>query len=154
MKNEYCNIQENCKMLIQAGNQYDAVVKQNQSLQAELRFANECRKSDEEYIRQLEERNMILEEKVQELKYFISHPVFFISKVGADEDLFKFIVRSATKQNLVHIEMDYALPPEKAQMNLTTRELEDLLYTEVENAVRRDRSKRITFERVRNGEGK
>lgn len=65
MKNEYCDIQENCKMLIQAGNQYDAVVKQNQSLQAELRFANDNNKKDEEYIRQLEEKNMLLEEEVK-----------------------------------------------------------------------------------------
>lgn len=65
MKNEYCDIQKNCKMLIQAGNQYDAVVKQNQSLQAELRFANDNNKKDEEYIRQLEEKNMLLEEEVK-----------------------------------------------------------------------------------------
>lgn len=34
--NKYCNIQESCKLLIQANNQYDKVVQQNQSLQQEL----------------------------------------------------------------------------------------------------------------------
>lgn len=35
--NKYCSIQENCKLLIQANNQYDKVVQQNRSLQKELR---------------------------------------------------------------------------------------------------------------------
>lgn len=35
--NKYCNIQESCKLLIQANNQYGKVVQQNRSLQKELR---------------------------------------------------------------------------------------------------------------------
>lgn len=35
--NKYCNIQDGCKLLKQANAQYNAVVQQNQSLQAELR---------------------------------------------------------------------------------------------------------------------
>lgn len=66
MKNNYCEIQDGCKLLIQASNQYEAVVKQNQSLQTELRFANDCNKKDEAYIRQLEESNMILQEKSEQ----------------------------------------------------------------------------------------
>lgn len=34
---KYCDIQENCKLLKQANAQYNAVVRQNQSLQTELR---------------------------------------------------------------------------------------------------------------------
>lgn len=36
---KYCNVQENCKLLIQANNQYNKVVLQNQSLQKELRHS-------------------------------------------------------------------------------------------------------------------
>ena len=68
MKNNYCEIQDGCKLLIQASNQYEAVVKQNQSLQTELRFANDCNKKDEAYIRQLEESNMILQEENKKFK--------------------------------------------------------------------------------------
>ena len=35
--NKYCDIQDGCKLLKQANAQYNAVVRQNQSLQAELR---------------------------------------------------------------------------------------------------------------------
>lgn len=40
--NKYCNIQDGCKLLQQANNQYDKVVQQNQSLQQELRNARRC----------------------------------------------------------------------------------------------------------------
>ncbi len=36
-KNNYCDIQANCKLLYQSCRQYEAVVKQNKNLQAELR---------------------------------------------------------------------------------------------------------------------
>lgn len=35
--NKYCDIQDGCKLLKQANAQYNAVVRQNQSLQTELR---------------------------------------------------------------------------------------------------------------------
>lgn len=65
---QYCDIQENCKMLIQAGNQYDAVVKQNQSLQTELRFAKDNAEKDNKYIRELEEANMLLQQENERLR--------------------------------------------------------------------------------------
>lgn len=40
-KNNYCDIQENCKLLVTANNQYDKVVSQNRSLQGELKNAKE-----------------------------------------------------------------------------------------------------------------
>ena len=68
MKNEYCDIQENCKVLQQATVQYEAVVKQNQSLQAELRFTKDNAEKDSQHIRELEEANMLLQEENKKLK--------------------------------------------------------------------------------------
>lgn len=65
---KYCAIQDTCKLLIQAVNQYNEVVKQNKSLQTELNFTKGNAAKDHQYILELEEANMILQEENEKLK--------------------------------------------------------------------------------------
>lgn len=67
-KTNYCDIQEDCKLLREAVTQYNLVVKQNQSLQREVLWQKEQMEKDNQYLIKLEEANMLLEQDVEILK--------------------------------------------------------------------------------------
>lgn len=64
----YCDNQEYCKIVEQIRNQYNQVVKQNQSLQQELLWQKTEMEKDNQYLIKLEEANMLLEQDVETLK--------------------------------------------------------------------------------------
>lgn len=68
VKQDYCDCQEHCKLLIMANSQYEAVVKQNQSLQSEVLWRKNEMDKDNNYLIKLEEANMLLEQDVETLK--------------------------------------------------------------------------------------
>lgn len=68
VKQDYCDCQEHCKLLIMTNSQYEAVVKQNQSLQNEVIWRKKQSDKDNDYIIKLEEANMLLEQDVETLK--------------------------------------------------------------------------------------
>lgn len=64
---KYCNIQEYCKELQMAITQYNKVVKQNQNLQSEILWHKAQNEKDNKYIIELEEKNMLQEEKLKQV---------------------------------------------------------------------------------------
>ena len=67
-KDTYCGCQDNCKLLAAISNQYNAVVKQNQSLQKTILWQKDQMNKDNEYLIKLEEANMLFEQDVENLK--------------------------------------------------------------------------------------
>lgn len=67
-KDTYCDCQDNCKLLAAISNQYNAVVKQNQSLQKTILWQKDQMNKDNEYLIKLEEANMLFEQDVENLK--------------------------------------------------------------------------------------
>ena len=68
MHKKYCDSQDDCKLLKNAINQYNQVVKQNKNLQKEIRWYKEQTEKDNQYVIKLEEANMLLEQDVETLK--------------------------------------------------------------------------------------
>ena len=68
MNKKYCDSQDDCKLLKNAINQYNQVVKQNKNLQKEIRWYKEQAEKDNQYVIKLEEANMLLEQDVETLK--------------------------------------------------------------------------------------
>lgn len=68
MNKKYCDSQDDCKLLKNAINQYNQVVKQNQDLQKAIRWYKEQTEKDNQYVIKLEEANMLLEQDVETLK--------------------------------------------------------------------------------------
>lgn len=64
----YCDNQDCCKIVLQITNQYNQVVKQNQSLQSQLLWQKGEMDKDNQYLIKLEEANMLLEQDVETLK--------------------------------------------------------------------------------------
>ena len=64
----YCDNQDCCKIVLQIANQYNQVVKQNQSLQSQLLWQKGEMDKDNQYLIKLEEANMLLEQDVETLK--------------------------------------------------------------------------------------
>ena len=64
----YCDNQDCCKIVLQITNQYNQVVKQNQSLQSQLLWQKGEMDKDNQYLIKLEEANMLLEQDVEALK--------------------------------------------------------------------------------------
>ena len=64
----YCDNQDCCKIVLQITNQYNQVVKQNQSLQQEVLWQKNEMQKDNQYLIKLEEANMLLEQDVETLK--------------------------------------------------------------------------------------
>ena len=68
IKNDYCDCQDVCKLLKMTTAQYEAVVKQNASLQSEVLWLKGEMQKDNNYVIKLEEANMLLEQDVETLK--------------------------------------------------------------------------------------
>lgn len=68
MNKKYCDSQDDCKLLKNAIDQYNQVVKQNKDLQKEVRWYKEQTEKDNQYVIKLEEANMLLEQDVETLK--------------------------------------------------------------------------------------
>ena len=68
IKNDYCDCQDVCKPLKMTAAQYEAVVKQNASLQSEVLWLKGEMQKDNNYVIKLEEANMLLEQDVETLK--------------------------------------------------------------------------------------
>lgn len=64
----YCDAQDYCKIVEKITQQYNQVVKQNQSLQREVLWQKEQMEKDNQYLIKLEEANMLLEQDVEVLK--------------------------------------------------------------------------------------
>ena len=66
-KQNYCDLQDNCKIVEQITNQYNAVVKQNRHLQREILWVKSEMETDNQYLTKLEEANLSLEQDVEML---------------------------------------------------------------------------------------
>lgn len=67
-KDTYCDCQDACKVVAIISAQYNAVVKQNQSLQGTVLWQQDQMRKDNEYLIKLEEANMLHEQDVEILK--------------------------------------------------------------------------------------
>lgn len=68
VKQDYCDCQDACKLLKIVNSQYEAVVKQNQSLQRQVLWQKGEMDKDQAYLIKLEEANMLFEQDVETLK--------------------------------------------------------------------------------------
>ena len=64
----YCDCQDACKLLAAVSNQYNTVVKQNQSLQKTIQWQKDQMDKDNAYLIKLEEANMLFEQDNENLK--------------------------------------------------------------------------------------
>lgn len=64
----YCEWENNCKLLKTISDQYNAVVRQNKSLQKEILWQREEMEKDNEYLTKLENANVLFEEDIEALK--------------------------------------------------------------------------------------
>ena len=65
IKDTYCDCQDACKIVATVSAQYNAVVKQNQSLQKTVLWQQDQMQKDNDYLIKLEEANMLLEQDVE-----------------------------------------------------------------------------------------
>jgi len=65
---KYCDCQDTCKIVAIVSAQYNAVVKQNQSLQRTVLWQQEQMQKDNDYLIKLEEANMLYEQDIETLK--------------------------------------------------------------------------------------
>lgn len=71
-KDTYCDCQDACKIVAIISAQYNAVVKQNQSLQRTVLWQQEQMQKDNEYVMKLEEANMLYEQDIEAQKIQIA----------------------------------------------------------------------------------
>lgn len=64
----YCDLEDSCKLLKVVSDQYNAVVRQNQSLQKEVLWQQDQMQKDNDYLIKLEEANMLYEQDIETLK--------------------------------------------------------------------------------------
>lgn len=64
----YCDCEDGCKLLKTVSDQYNAVVRQNQSLQKEVLWQQDQMQKDNDYLIKLEEANMLYEQDIEVLK--------------------------------------------------------------------------------------
>ena len=67
-KPAYCDCEDACKLLKVVSDQYNAVVRQNQSLQKEVLWQQDQMQKDNDYLIKLEEANMLYEQDIETLK--------------------------------------------------------------------------------------